>query len=366
MPTSSTALVKVTCKSCHKEYEVGRKAHVCAESRCCKCGHMFKKSNLGRHVESCGKANKCNKCGDVFRDKSQMKAHKKSCTGAPAAPSLPPALTPAAAPATPVTPATHATSVCSAASSPGSPPVTTCPDCGLTLQRAGLARHRRTCGKWVCAKCGTAFATQKQMKQHVVSCTPAPPSPSSSPPSSDCSSSSSSSAAACCRWCGTLQGGTNHQKFCLLHLVTDGEVTQRALCHVLAERRILLSKANLQALLLVNEDLQVTAAGLDMKSVEQLSHNDRYRTLKKLTAEEATLRANCTEDEVALADDTAGEYHQTYLSNASSFYQLNPEAVKRDTQIVEERAREEYQSTSLASAPSARKLEDWTVSRKLL
>ena len=137
-------------------------------------------------------------------------------------------------------------------------------------------------------------------------------------------------------------------------------MTRRALCHVLAEHRILLSKANLQALLLVNEDLQVTAAGLDMKSVEQLSRNDRYRTLKKLTAEETTLRANCTEDEAALADDTAEEYHQTYLSNASSAYELNPEAVKRDTQIVEERIREEYESTSLASAPSARKLEDWT------
>ena len=124
-------------------------------------------------------------------------------------------------------------------------------------------------------------------------------------------------------------------------------MTQRALCHVLAERRILLSKANLQALLLVNEDLQVTAAGLDMKSVEQLSHSDRYRTLKKLTAEEATLRANYTEDEAALADDTAEEYHQTYLSNASSAYQLNPEAVKRDTEIVEERVREEYKAPRL-------------------
>ena len=167
MPTSSTGLVKVTCKSCHKEYEVGRKAHVCAEAPCPKCGHMIRKSNLLKHVESCGKANKCKKCGEVFQSQRLKKAHSKSCTGAPAAPSTPPAPTPAAAaPATPVTPATPATSAHSAGSSPGSPPVTTCPDCGLTLQRAGLARHRRTCGKWACTKCGTTFSTHMQMKHH--------------------------------------------------------------------------------------------------------------------------------------------------------------------------------------------------------
>ena len=166
MPTSSTGLVKATCKLCHKEYEVGRKAHVCAEAPCPKCGHMIKKSNLPRHVESCGKANKCKKCGELFQSQGLMKAHSKSCTGAPAAPATPPALTPAAAaPATPVTPATPATSARSAASSPGTPQVP-CPTCGLLFHKPRLASHRSACGKWTCAKCGMAFPTRDHMRQH--------------------------------------------------------------------------------------------------------------------------------------------------------------------------------------------------------
>ena len=239
-------------------------------------------------------------------------------------------------------------------------PEARCSKCRLLVVKNNLARHEKSCGSYICHRCGVHFATPKQKEDHAMNCTGG---------AKTSTTAATPTPTYCCKWCGHLlsrgggrggQAHSNHLTACLLVNVTDGRVRQRALCHVLAERRILLSKANLLALLSYNEDLKVAAAGLDMQSVQELPSRDRYRSLKSLAAEEAAFRNTTTEAEVAEAVANAEAYHQHYITNKSAWYLLNPKAAEEDTKTLRERVKQQAGHSSLALCRGARKLEDWT------